>query len=582
MRWPFGRSSRPDAGPTTPATGAGDRPPIDRPHDAWRSLPAVQRTTGEPPTVAPAAPFAASLATRRPPALALAPLGHEVSPLGSAGIVVGLTAPSGAALTSRIELPVQRSAAEAGREPAESPGWSSFDSPAPGPVTPGPGQSAPAVPADVAGQPLEVQRIPLAAPAMTRSASTSVPAAPAGRFDLRPGSVRPASTKPDPTLPAVQPSAIQPGPAPAPSPDQPARRPTLGQARRLGLGVPLSPGGEQAVQRIALALPVARGSDQAIGTVTSSSPRPGSMREAVAGSGQRSLLAGEPRGSAANEAAPIAARREPPALTVVRPISVQRLAPALPDAPGDPRPADEPLVAGGLSLPPPAGRLEPTMTTIGAPEPGDGPAAGANEAGQASLEIQRLLEAPLGGSPIRVSAAGSLLQAASVGESPHSAASRADRTARTDEPVVARAIVDGGRSVAFAARPAAATVMLAGPAPRTPSEQPSVLRMVASARPAAIAPDNAPGAAEAAQLRPVQRAVQINELQVNANVPDPVSGGSANGTGASQGTGMGTTSGDKDRELDDLARRLYSRIRARLSAELLADRERSGVLTDLR
>jgi hypothetical protein len=37
-----------------------------------------------------------------------------------------------------------------------------------------------------------------------------------------------------------------------------------------------------------------------------------------------------------------------------------------------------------------------------------------------------------------------------------------------------------------------------------------------------------------------------------------------------------------DKELDDLARQLYERLRSRLRLELLVDRERAGLITDLR
>jgi hypothetical protein len=37
-----------------------------------------------------------------------------------------------------------------------------------------------------------------------------------------------------------------------------------------------------------------------------------------------------------------------------------------------------------------------------------------------------------------------------------------------------------------------------------------------------------------------------------------------------------------DRELDDLAHQLYDRLRSRLRMELLIDRERAGLITDLR
>ena len=45
------------------------------------------------------------------------------------------------------------------------------------------------------------------------------------------------------------------------------------------------------------------------------------------------------------------------------------------------------------------------------------------------------------------------------------------------------------------------------------------------------------------------------------------------------GGGGGVPTGDK--ELDELARRLYDRLRSRLRQELLVDRERSGLLSDL-
>ena len=98
MHWPFGRRSTPPDGAATRASGAQAAPALARPHDAWRSLPAVQRTVGEPPVVAPARPFADSLATRQAPDLALEVLGHEVSPLASPGLVVGVARPIGAAL----------------------------------------------------------------------------------------------------------------------------------------------------------------------------------------------------------------------------------------------------------------------------------------------------------------------------------------------------------------------------------------------------------------------------------------------------------------------------------------------------
>jgi hypothetical protein len=51
---------------------------------------------------------------------------------------------------------------------------------------------------------------------------------------------------------------------------------------------------------------------------------------------------------------------------------------------------------------------------------------------------------------------------------------------------------------------------------------------------------------------------------------------------ASPPLGGGAPATRADEDLDDLARRLYDRLRSRLHRELLVDRERSGMVTDLR
>jgi hypothetical protein len=58
--------------------------------------------------------------------------------------------------------------------------------------------------------------------------------------------------------------------------------------------------------------------------------------------------------------------------------------------------------------------------------------------------------------------------------------------------------------------------------------------------------------------------------------------GSAPTATATSTPGGGAFAGGSDKDLDELARRLYDRFRQRLTRELLADRERAGILTDLR
>src|SRR5205814_1417267 len=51
---------------------------------------------------------------------------------------------------------------------------------------------------------------------------------------------------------------------------------------------------------------------------------------------------------------------------------------------------------------------------------------------------------------------------------------------------------------------------------------------------------------------------------------------------AAVAAGAAAPGGQSDRELDELARKLYDRFRVRLRSELLVERERAGLTTDLR
>jgi hypothetical protein len=74
--------------------------------------------------------------------------------------------------------------------------------------------------------------------------------------------------------------------------------------------------------------------------------------------------------------------------------------------------------------------------------------------------------------------------------------------------------------------------------------------------------------AESLPAAPVQRAVTIEDLSTSTG-----SGGSASGGGA--------TTAQSPAELEQLATKLWSRLRLQLRRELIADRERAGMLTDL-
>ena len=180
---------------------------------------------------------------------------------------------------------------------------------------------------------------------------------------------------------------------------------------------------------------------------------------------------------------------------------------------------------------------------------------------------------PIGGGPIRASSADSLVRAP---------APAADVVARSIPgpvqpisagPVVARSIDDHGHAPeAIGGSTLAALAGLGISVQRQPAG-PLVQRTIA-----ADGPLTEP---ERATVVPVQRAVEIHEMQVSVpsggqQAPAPAS------TGGAAGPAPAASPADRDRELDELARRLYGRIRTRLAAELLADRERAGLLVDLR
>ena len=105
MRWPFANWLRgapgrddPTPGASMAARSAADPEPgagpgsVSRPA-AWRDLPPLQRAVGAAPLTAPSAVFARDLASRRTPDPMLAPLGHDVTADGPAGLVSGIAVP---------------------------------------------------------------------------------------------------------------------------------------------------------------------------------------------------------------------------------------------------------------------------------------------------------------------------------------------------------------------------------------------------------------------------------------------------------------------------------------------------------
>jgi Domain of unknown function (DUF4157) len=235
LRLPFGRAQRSPVGAPEPAEVFMSRP---RQPQAWRELPVLARSVGEPPLIAPTAPFAAVLAGAAKPPIALAPLTHGSGLEAPAGLAHGVmrvvpgdavaeshrsTAPVGALRRPRH---VREADAEATEPPLAEPG---------APVVEISSRRAPVVSdhAIVAGSLVSAADQPL---------SLALPRGQIGQPQASSASVQRASIVPNSPAPDARPVVFGAEPATA-QPQAPGlaagERLTLGQARRLGLGAPI-------------------------------------------------------------------------------------------------------------------------------------------------------------------------------------------------------------------------------------------------------------------------------------------------------------------------------------------------------
>lgn len=226
--WPFTRK--------TDASNV-DRPPaptVPQIRFEWKAVPPIQRLIADHPLTVPTESFATELATHQDPRAIAEPLGHQVSLEAPRGLVLGIGQPQtradGPEMLTRPRpsrrFPLQRSL----EEPAEA--------------------TAPIETSDIEAPPITggapvgstMRRLPVSSAApLQRTSLTTVgpqseplPLAPAKNIVLA-GS-----------LPAGESEAIEPAAALPASP-----RLTVGQARRLGLGAPLSRVPDTSLQRAA-------------------------------------------------------------------------------------------------------------------------------------------------------------------------------------------------------------------------------------------------------------------------------------------------------------------------------------------
>ena len=223
--WPFQRKTQAPA-------DSGSRPapaPVIR--RDWTGLPPIQRLIGAHPLTAPSDRFSDDLATHHDPSVSTEPMGHQVSAEAPSGIVLALARPTtrddGPAMISRPR--VQRRVQSAIEESGE---WDGDEAASPA-TRPSP------LPAGT--PPSAMRELPAVAPAPVMQRLTALSA------DAEPIPVESA-----PRRPRLEPSPELPAMSHAEPPDAPMAAPprlTLGQARRLGLGAPISRVPGRAVQR---------------------------------------------------------------------------------------------------------------------------------------------------------------------------------------------------------------------------------------------------------------------------------------------------------------------------------------------
>lgn len=635
--WPFRLPHRPDddVGPASPDSAA--REPVSAvaaPRPAWQDLPPIERTIGAPRPIARARAFGAGLAARQGREPMLRSLGHDVRPGAPSGLVSNLVTPlarrsSGAAVVPsagtgefvrpRDGRPLARRRAAVGPrrvaaasvgmapvEPAQSEGAAEgrIELPAPRPLAVvGEGAAEPAHAFTEVTWPGTGEARAGAPPGRVAVGGSGASSAAAAPLPVLPdGIVAAASATPE----VEAPMAAGGGRTGEARTDLPATvvqaRPTLGQSRRLGLGAPLParPAGAIDPSRSGAPLPSpaagsaieppgAMGGGPAGGEPTGLAPidagRPGesvpkATREEqfpITGGGERALpslsivtrsATGRAGRSRFEEDAGLGVTTadERPWTTGERVGPAAGLAPAAgPEVAGVGAPGVQPATAGDRA----ATGVDVIPAALGARirdhEPFVAPLVPARAIGLARVRgratippatpvAPTLADGILVGEPPGPPAAPIALPVALPGARPARASTaprvagiqRAART-RTDAGVV----VPPSILVPPRARPDETSAPVHGLGHMSP-ELPGGLTTVVTAQRTAVPASPAVPA--------VQRAVAVE------------------GTSAATASDLLTD----DRQLDLLARRLYDGLRVRLETELLLDRERAGLLADLR
>jgi hypothetical protein len=610
VRLPFGlgrRSSSGDgasSGSSGPASVPGSGSPASAPAGpassrAWASLPPIQRTAGSMPQVAAPARFAAALPGTQGLPPIVQPLGHEVSPLATPGLVVARARPVEVAAAGSIPAPVQRRAARGTKTAAavatpavevEVVEHAAHDA-----------HEAPAALATAAALPIRSM------PTVSRSA-LRVPDRPltSAASAARPAAVQRAAAA------AAASAAVGSGPLPPPAPTGMRRAPSAVVQRRdaaapsspapMATPMPPPPGrsglGEPMTSLPASARPIAA-PGPVISRSTTSGPMPvaaASLRPPV----QRAVAAGpQPSAAPASVAgmqagAPAAARLpELPSLPVARQAAAAASATTTPatSAPHAAAPTAPEIrpIAGvnpirtSVALQREAADdLDDEAEDVAAlPSPWWSSSDAPTRPAAGLSGSTDLAAAPVQRSAIGVASAATASHtspsrtAAAIEKTPHGrqAIQRVAAPASRPSPPALTLPHAPGRS-SFGAP--TATSDAAPPAPAIPAR--SVVSdpvvQTSPGRPASItAGFGAPGT-------PVQR-----EGTVSVAAPTPVEpaapGASVAPSGGGTGGGQPAQGGrHSERDLDELAMALFGRIRTRLRSDLIHDREAKGLTFD--
>ncbi|HKF75337.1 MAG TPA: hypothetical protein VKF59_04285 [Candidatus Dormibacteraeota bacterium] len=587
------------AAPPAPVAAGVSRP---RAEQGWASLPPIPRAAGDLELTARAREFATGLPGAAGLPLALQPLAHARTLEAPPGLVAGLAA----------SVPVQAYAGQeplvlAERRPGRPPGqareaWS-WPEEAGADAAPG-----------VAGQPPPAAEPTPAAAHEAASAAALPPAAaprPVPSLPLTPAAPLVAGARPEAGSTAPPEPARSGAEAPAGELPPPPRRLNVGQSRRLGLGAPLPPGPER----------LAPGGDEpAAGPAAPAAPATSTVQAAQAMDAGRAALpppsppppatGGPPRlpaprqpeatpGAAAARPAGPPSRSTSPSSGLAGPIHRVQRRPAG-------RPADGNAGPEGATRPPGASEppIGPSAEIVPAPAPGspvparrEGPAEAPAAATPAEPAAGGLAADEPGG-PARAAAAAPFEAGARPLLAPLAAPLRVSRQAAAGGRTAPRPADVSPVSVsrgtfawppagpAPALTPVPASVQSADPwlqratvasEPRWPAlAAPAAAARLPEPEWAAAGPELAPAFVAASRIA-VQRAP---EAGAGADAGPGAGAEPGRAVGAVPGAGAGAGA-HSDQELDSLAHLLYDRLRSRLRMELLIDRERAGLITDL-